>query len=156
MSLSQFFTSVEFYVLATVVAAAVIGLCAKPTSRGPARTHLLPGILSDTSDIPADGPALDITCREDGSVIIHRTGLEDITDAGAVSLAITVIGFDISIEERQVIADCGAPRSQVSFALDFLAPEYYHVRYNSDNTGLFAAFTLHVKPGIKIHKQLTR
>ncbi len=154
MDTAQFFTSTEFYVIATAAAAAVIGLCVKPVSRREAKTYLLAGTTE--AGIAPEPPALHLRCRNDGAVEITRTGLDNITDAGAISLAITVTGFDISIEERLVIADCGEPRNQATFILDFLAPEYYHIQYRSENTGLFSAFTLHVRPGIEIHKTLSR
>ena len=34
------------------------------------------------------------------------------------------------------------------FVLDFLAPEWYHIQYLNEHDGRFAAFTLHVRPGI--------
>lgn len=34
------------------------------------------------------------------------------------------------------------------FVLDFFAPEWYHIQYINEHDGRFAAFTLHVRPGI--------
>ncbi|MDE7025208.1 MAG: hypothetical protein K2O88_04925 [Paramuribaculum sp.] len=151
MGISDFFTSVEFYVIATVVAAAVLGLCVKPQSKGPVRQHLLAGRLRNGEH---KSPGLELMCREDGSVELLRTGVDDLTDAGAVSLAVSVSGFNITIKERVTLAECGEARNEALFVLDFLAPEYYHIRYESDDTSLFCAFTLHVRPGIKTRKEL--
>ena len=42
------------------------------------------------------------------------------------------------------------------FVLDFMAPEWYHVRYANSDTGEFCSFRLHVKPGIKMRRRLKR
>lgn len=153
MGITSFFTSVEFYVIATVVAAAVLGFCVKPSGKGPVRQHLLPGFLRQG---PGKQPGLDIRCREDGSVEILRTGLDGFTDASAASIAVNLSGFDVTITERLTPADCGEPRNEALFTLDFLAPEHYHIRYDNPDTNLFCAFTLHVRPGITTRKELNR
>lgn len=153
MGISEFFSSVEFYVIATVVAAAVLGLCVKPASKGPARQQLLAGILGKGE---RKDPGLEIRCREDGAVEMTRTGLEGLTDASAVSVAVNVAGFDVTIKERITGADCGEERNEAMFVLDFLAPEHYHIKYENEDTNLFCAFTLHVRPGIRSRKELNR
>ena len=35
------------------------------------------------------------------------------------------------------------------FVFNFMGPEYYHLRWNNHIGDRFAAFTLHVRPGIK-------
>ena len=155
MITASFFLSVEFYVMAAVAAAAVIGLCVKPASKGPASTHLLPGILCcDTDATGPQAPELHFRCAADGTVMLSRCGLSGITDSGAVSLAVTKTGFDLSIEERIVPADGGEPINMVLFTLDFLGQERYHIRYNSEPTGLFATFTLTNIPDMEITKLL--
>lgn len=139
--------------IATVVAAAVLGLCIKPSGKEPVRQHLLPGQLRKGAEV---SPGLDIRCREDGSVELLRTGLEGLTDASAASIAVNVSGFDVAITERLTPADCGEPRNEALFVLDFLAPEHYHIRYENPDTNLFCAFTLHVRPGITTRKELNR
>ena len=153
MSFSQFFTSVEFYVIATVLAAAIIALCIRPAAKGPAKQHLLGGHLLNG---PEKEPGIELECRDDGSVVLTRTGLENMTDAGAVSIAVNIAGGNMVINERLTYEDCGEPRNEAEFVLDFLAPDYYHVRYESESVNLFAAFTLHVRPGIKMRRELSR
>ncbi len=149
--------SVEFYVVAATVAAAVIALCSRPSSRGEARTHLLSGTLCDCEDANPNVQALDITCHEDRSVALTRRGLDGMTTSGAVSLAVTVIGFDITIEER-IVTDLrpGQPINTALFTIDFLASERYHIRYNSETTSGFIAFTLHNRPGMRVTKLLIK
>lgn len=147
-----FFHSTEFYVMLLVVAAAVIGVFAKPGQRGAARTHLLAGELSRSVD---DTPRVEVDCDDDGVVTLRRYGVQGVTESGAVSLAVTVIGFDVSIEERVVAGD-HADRSidTVTFRLDFLGCEHYHVKYNSEASSRFMAATVNNRPGFHSVKPL--
>ena len=40
------------------------------------------------------------------------------------------------------------------FHLDFLAPEWYHIRYESEQFSEHASLTLHVREGIRVVKSL--
>lgn len=139
------FQTVEFYVIAVLVAAMIVVLVARPASRGEARQYLLAGDLKACGD---DNSAITLTAHDDGSVTLTRHGIEGITSTGAVSLAVNVIGWDIVIEERlsEGFSD-DAPIDTAVFRLDFLAPERYHIRYNSDRTGRFVATPFHNRPG---------
>lgn len=154
MILLLLFNSVQFYVLAAVVAAAVVACCVKPSIKGEARTWLLAGTLCATDSDSSAAPAIDVRCMPDGKVMLTRRGLSGMTSGGAVSLAVTVAGFDISVEERVVTAIEGEPVDTALFTLDFLGRERYHLRYNSESTGLFVAFTLPVRPDMVLHKPL--
>lgn len=148
--------SVEFYVVAGSVAAAVVALSALPSRRGAAVLHLAAGELlpPDDSDNP-ESPAISAEVDRHGRVVVTRHGLHGITSDGAVSLAINVIGFDVKIEERLTPGSAaGTPIGQTRFTLDFFAPERYHISYNSEDAGLFAAFTLPIRPGIAITRPL--
>lgn len=148
----SWFNTVEFYVVAGTVAAAVVALAALPQRRGPAVQHLLAGDLADTGN-PA--PALLAQVDDRGRLLLTRTGLGGIHAAGAVSLAVTVTGFDIKIEERLTPGQAdSAPVDTACFTLDFLGAERYHISYNSDDAGLFAAFTITVRPGIHLTRPL--
>lgn len=151
------FNSVEFYVIAGAVAAAVVALSALPARRGPVREHLLAGELTD-SGLPDDAvePGLDVEVDDRRVVHIRRRGLRGIGDMGAASLAVSVSGFDILIEERLTPGRHNLERRDTAlFELDFLGPERYHIRYNSETAAVFAAFTLPVKEGIKISRKLS-
>ena len=149
------FQSLEFYVIATLVAAIIVGLAAKPSSRGEARQYLLAGDL--TFDDEYAQPAITLTTLDNGKVVLQRHAVEAMTTSGAVSLAITQIGTDITIEER--LSDgytADSPVDTATFYLDFMGAERYHIKYNSDATGLFAAFTFSNRPGYKTTKLLNR
>lgn len=142
-----FFHSTEFYVLLFVVAAAVIGLFAMPGKKGAAQTHLFRGQLSRSTD---DTPRVEIECGDDGTVILRRYGIEGITESGAVSLAVTVIGFDVSIEERLVEGQPGDMYiDTATFRLDFMGREHYHLKYNSTTSSRFVALTVNNRPGFR-------
>ncbi len=145
--------SVEFYVIAAVVAAAVVAFSARRGDEGPARQILLPGVLTKR-DEPA-GAMIELMCNDDGSVLLRRYGVEGVTMSGAVSLAVTVRGFDVKIKERIVE---GRPEDEpidtAAFILDFMGKEHYFISYTSDRAGLFAAMTLKNRPGNRIVKGL--
>lgn len=147
-----FFHSTEFYVILFVVAAAVVGIFARPGNRGAAVTNLIAGDLSVTPDTT---PRVEIDCGDDGTVTLRRYGVEGINTSGAVSIAVTLIGFDISIEERLVEGQPGDPDiNTATFKLDFLGHEHYHMKYNSQASSRFMAATISNRPGFHSVKPL--
>lgn len=145
--------SVEFYVIAVVIAAAIVAaMSIKPTT-GAVREILLGSTLS-TEDADAM-PSIELECREDGSVVLTRRGLRGITEAGAVSANISIKGFEVSIEERTVPGNPAySPAHAAVFILDFMGAEHYFISYRSSHEDLFAALTLHNRPGIRVSKAL--
>lgn len=157
MITASFLTSVEFYVIAAVVAAAVIGYSVSPGAKGESRKYLLAGTLCKVIDTPVAAPALKVTCLDNGDVLLTRSGISGVDDRGAVSLAVTVSGFDINIEEKIVTSASGGEAIDTAlFTFDFIGIERYHVHYNSPETGLFAAFTLNNRPGMQFSSPLSR
>ena len=196
----EFFRTVEFYVVATVVAAAVIIMSTRPSGSKPVQTRFARATSEPDSE-PSDAePSLEVSVRDDGMVVFTRHGLGRIREGTVVALAITVKGFDVTLKERITAAsshaermyarlesqDADASASDASsmcckstaldapehkdgiedfdktaasasshpvnmsavFVLDFFAPEWYHIQYINEHDGRFAAFTLHVRPGI--------
>lgn len=196
----EFFRTVEFYVVATVVAAAVIILSTRPSGSKPVQTRFARATFEPDSE-PSDAePSLEVSVRDDGMVVFTRHGLGRIREGTVVALAITVKGFDVTLKERITAAsshaermyarlesqDADASTSDASsmcckstaldapehkdgiedfdktaasasshpvnmsavFVLDFFALEWYHIQYINEHDGRFAAFTLHVRPGI--------
>ncbi len=155
------FKTIEFYVIISVVAAAVIAFATLPESKGEVKIHMLQGDLVtepdlDTVEVGPGHGRLICECHAGNIVTIRREGLHGVSTNGAVSLVVKVSGFDITIEER--VSTGSHPSSGVAtsaiFHLDFLAPEWYHIRYESEQYGEHAAFTLHVRDGIVLTKQL--
>ncbi len=152
--LLSIFNSVEFYVITVVVAAAIIAYASGGNSGGPVRQYLLPGVLTMSDE--GRSPAIELICCDDGSVVLRRHGLEGMTLSGAVSLAINVSGFDVKIKERTVPGKRGDSEriDTASFVLDFMGAEHYFISYTAEDAGLFAAVTLHNRPGIRVVKAM--
>ncbi len=145
--------SVEFYVIAAVIAAAVVAFSARRSDEGPVRQVLLAGVLAESDRVTS--PILELLCNDDGTVVLRRYGVEGVTVSGAVSLAITVRGFDVKIKERIVEGNPADEKIDTSsFILDFMAQERYFISYTSENAGLFAALTLKNRPGNRVVKSL--
>lgn len=152
----SFFQTTEFYVIATMAAAAVVAACMRPPSRGEAIERLLAGRLCDVAD-PDLSPHVTLTCDDSGAVLLTRSGLEGLSDECAVSVACTLVGDTLTVKERIVRSNRQSePVDTALFTLDFLCPGRYHVRYQSEQTGLFAAFPLTVRPGNTITRPLRR
>ncbi len=151
--MTAWFQSVEFYVIAAVVAAAIVGLSALPARRGAARHHTAPGDLLPEAT-PAE-PSLEARVDRDGRLVLVRTSLP--TDTIAASLSIEIAGFDVNIVERLTAGrDRPAESNAAMYVLDFFGAERYHFSFDSPQAGLFAAFTLPVRPGIRLSRPLTR
>ena len=162
-----FLHSTEFLVSLFVVAALLVGLIVKPSRRGQAETSFARGELYPDADTT---PRVEFRVAPDGTLEISRCGLTGLTSADSVSIAITRIGFDIDIQERIVrndharvrrdpAADLPAPfRGAFStpspygltdadavgraiFRITGLAPERYHIKYNSPAYSTFLAPT---------------
>lgn len=145
--IGSFFNTVEFYVILAVIAAAIVALSARPGSKGPVIEYLLAGELYPADD---EEPMVQINCLDTGAIAITRFGIAGINENGAISLAITKKGQDLFIEERLTPGSgFGLPTQVGLFTLKTLPPGRYHVKYNSDKTGLFAAFPLHITPGLR-------
>ncbi|MDE6197717.1 MAG: hypothetical protein K2F91_07630 [Muribaculaceae bacterium] len=153
MILTGIFQTVEFYVITAFVAAAVIAAVAMPSQKGAARTFFFSGILH--SEPQASEPAVTFTVDDDGRLVIDRFGLDGIGAGGAYSLAVTLIGFDVTIEERLTAGDRhGSPVTSATAVLDCFGAERYHFNYRSEATGRGAAFSLNIRPGNRIVRRL--
>lgn len=143
----------EFYVIMTVVAAAVLALCIRPTRREAAVTRTVSGwICPGDAGRNADAdPCIEIECLNNGNVLLKRTDVEHVGVTGSMTLTVTQTGFDLQIEERLTVG-AGLSENSVEdavFVFNFLAPERYHIHYVAYPGDRFAAFSLHVRPGIK-------
>ena len=153
--LLSIFTTTEFYVTVLVIAASVIAFAAMPAHRGEVREYLLGGKLTPATDTDSS-QLITVECQESGTVILTRKGLDPSLSPAAVSLAISVTGFDVTINERIVEGiDSGTPVEAV-FCLDFMGNDRYHIRYVSESSSRSCTLILHNRPGIKASKYLSR
>lgn len=150
------FQSVEFYVIATLVAAFVAGMALRPASRGEAVTRLLGATLTGDG-YGGDGTAsVEAIVGDDGRVSVIRRGLPPVASTGAVSAKVTVAGRDIRMEERVVYGRGEAAEADAAeFVLDFLIPDRYHLQYISESTGMSAAMTVNVRPGYRCRREMS-
>lgn len=150
----DFFHSTEFYVILFVVAASAVALAAKPAANGPVVERLLAGALRD-AESRAEVPEIEVVCGLDGDVVIYRRGLPPVV---AVSAAVEVKGFDITIRERLTASasDETVGGVEAVFVLDFLASERYHLRYESEATSAAATLTFRNTPGIDAVRPLLK
>lgn len=150
-----FFHSTEFFVIAAVVAALIVGFMALPSRRGEARQFFIEADVIDTGSDP-DVPSIEFICRDDGSVTLIRRGLEGVRTSGMVNLAVTTIGFDISIHERLVEGSTWDTHADTAIAtLDFMGAERYHIVYISDALSRIATLTVNNRPGFRASRPLT-
>lgn len=154
----SFFNSVEFYVIAVVTAAAIVGLCVRPEMKGEAKTFLISGDISD--DGTQKMPSIYIICNDDGTVDFIRYGIDAANGIPIANYFITVIGFDITVEERisythDIFAEHSAMRMKSSFIIDFLGTERYHLTFRNDSSENIAALYFRNTPGVHISKMLS-
>lgn len=146
----HFFHSTEFYVILFTFAAMIVGLLVKPGQRGQAETSFAEGILTADTQ-PADPtPRIEVKCLSNGDVAISRCALHGLTSSATVALAITRIGFDLTVEERITPGHYADPAiDRATFIIKGLANERYHLKYNSPSFSTFLATTLPNRPGIE-------
>lgn len=142
----MFYQSVEFYVIAAVIAAAIIAMAARPARTGPAVTRLLRAIPGPQLD---PQPQLRLIVDDHSNLILHRTGLPP---GMTVNMEVTLIGHDIAITEHLMPAADGAGSPSASIIIDFVGRDRYHLSYDAPQQSLFTAINFTVAPGQNITK----
>ena len=147
------FNTVEFYILTAFIAAAVIAFAAMPSQKSAARNFFYAGDLF--SDAEPSAPGIVAIVEDDGRLAIHRFGLQNIGMDGAYSIAVTIIGFDVTIEERLTAGtDVVGMATAGKVVLDCLGAERYHIHYRNEAMGRSAAFSLNIRPGNRVDRLL--
>ncbi len=147
-----------------MAAAAAVAALAIPRGHGPAETGFITAEL--TAEPGADtAPRVEFSTRADGALVIRRYGLEGLTAAATVALAVTRKGFDLAIEERVTPAPSSAaatldseppqPVNCATFILPGLTSERYHLKYNSDPTSSFCTLAWRNLPGFAATRPMT-
>lgn len=156
------FSSIEFYVICAVVAAAIVAYAALPQRRGAVRTFFFTGELHEATSPEAERicaglgvePAIRLRVDDHGVLVLERAGLAGMLTDGACNLAVKVSGFDVTVEERLTPGRRGWPAAAATARIDCLGPERFHFLYNSESTGRKTAFTLRIAPGNTIVRGL--
>ena len=149
--LSVSWDSTAVYIILLFVAAAFVAFCARPSRRGEARQKLYAGTLIEDFEVekPSDEPRIEVRCLEGAHVEFRRIGVEGLTSSGAVSWAFTFIAGDVDVRERVSNGYTGdRPMAGAYFTADMTGHEWYHIHWIDEESGLWAAFTLHVRPGL--------
>lgn len=149
--------TVEVCVLLLLVAAAVLTMAMRPGGKGPVENFFYGGTMLLTDSIE---PAVTLTIDDDYRATLMRRGLTGVNPEGAVSLAVTVAGSDITVEER-VTPGRPSPGTEcpdsAMFVLDCLPPfTRIHFRYDSPSSSRGASTTFTVKPGLSCVMPLVR
>lgn len=128
----EFFSSIEFYILAFAVAFAIVGITMKPSERGPAKTFFAHGFVDDN------------TTEEPGIIISYDGDMLRITHAGVdirdrhiqFNYAITIIGNDITVNERAAHSnepvDSLTDKIDITMTTERITPGRYHLKFTAD------------------------
>lgn len=155
-------SSTYTYILLLFVAAAFVAFVARPRDRGEAVKRLFAGTLLGFDELSGEGvrlsgPRLLVRCLEGGRVQFDRICVDGLTCSGAVSLAVTFKGKDVEILERDTPGyQSDEAMAGARFEIDMTGHEWRHIRWVDEDSGLWCAFTLHVRPGITMDLELKR
>lgn len=143
--------SVEFYVIAFVVAMALFTLLMGRRERGPATTAIEEFTISPSAD---DAPGfLELTSVDLNRVAVRRTGIPLTPDDEAFVVA-TRIDDKWQLVEKRTTRMRGITANFDAAAEFTLPPGRYHVRYDSEITGQWVTFTYHHRPDATSKTQL--
>lgn len=147
------FHSVEFYIILTVVAAAIIAVLARPSRRSAARSFLIPGQLL-TSPTSSE-PMVSVTVDDHANVHFLRTGICEITSSATLTLSATLIDHDLTLKQCVASGYANDPTvTAADYLIDFLGRDRYHIHYHDETTNLSCSFSLTVRPGISMQLAL--
>lgn len=147
------------YILLLFVAASFVAYVSRPRQRGEVVKKLFAGELLplEASDNPSETPRVTVNCGEGGKVTFTRIGVKGLTASGAVSLAVSFNGKDVEILERDTFGYPGdSPMLGAKFEIDMSGYEWRHIKWSDEDSGLWCAFTLHVREGISFEVPLKR
>lgn len=153
-------TSTYTYILLLFVAAAFVAFVARPRGHVEVVKRLYAGELIEEGGEPVaekSGPYLRVACGEGGKVVIERVNVEGLTESGAVSLAVTFKGKDVEILERVNPGyDSDRAVAGARFTIDMAGFEWRQVKWSDEESGLWCAFSLHIRQGIEFTVPLKR
>ncbi len=150
---------VETCVLLLIAAAAVVALSVRPPSVTPVEEFYYAGELVRGTGDGQPPPMLAVeSCN--GATVWRRCGFDrqPSADIEAVSIAVTLRGTEVTVEERIVTARCPSVDDSVVTVLFrpdcFVAGRTYRVRYNSSALSRSVTFTFIAGGGAVTHLPL--
>lgn len=153
-------SSTYTYILLLFVAAAFVAYIGRPRRHGEVVKRLYAGELLESFPDGTDGasgPVLRVECKENGRVVFGRFNVDRLTASGAVSIAVTVNGKDVEIIERDTAGYSDDPvMAGARFDVDLSGSEWRHIKWSDDDSGLWCAFSLHLRPGIAVTVPMKR
>lgn len=137
--MENLFTSVEFYIIAFVVAISIVGFMLHPSSKDSAITYYFKAELLPSQSVEQ---SLYVEALEDGNLkIIHR-GVHSEDDC-VNAIALSIIGSDLRIIEKQTpVATMDSPLYDVVYVIDKLRASRYHLYFDSQTTNSYATTSL--------------
>ena len=153
----NFADMIELWIaLGTVIAMAVLAATLKPQTRHEALTYFLRGAFEDGEGAYSGEPVIEVYVGDRGPVFTRR-GFGGLlrSEGSSVALAVTVAGSDITIKER-ITPGRGEEytESMVFDASPLRLRGNYHVHYVSDDLSRSTAFSLLIKPGVSVRREL--
>ena len=147
--LAAFIGSLEFYAIAFAVAVALIVVMMRPSDKGEAITFSARGVICDADG----GTGLTLTADSQGRLDWVRHGIRLESDDCQMACSVTVIGSDITITEKRAlgtIAEINPHQADVRFtSMQTLRPGRYHVRYEAEWAGEWAAGYMRIPTAIE-------
>lgn len=137
--------STEFFVMALMVAMAILALMFGQPNQGPATTIITTLALNPC--ITDDDGLIVLNAMPDGDVLLLRNGIP-LCDGDTVNIVVTVIGDKLKIVEKKgVISPSGTEiKTDGITTLTGVPIDRFHVRYESEITGQWALFTFTNRP----------
>lgn len=143
--LANFIGSTEFYVIAFVVAMALLALMMHPKERNAAITLLAVGESRPTAN---SEPMIEVEADRSGMLRLTRSVVTATSTDGTFAVAVKVSGSDIRITEKYTPKRGEALQAttyDVTYEIaNALHAGKYHIRYESDIDGFWAAGWLSV------------
>lgn len=144
----EFFSSVEFYIMAFVATFAIVGFLMKPAYKGSVLTYFSKGELNESDSQPKVG----IVYNVDGELIITRYGVYTDTLNCQFNYSIKVIGNDIIISEKKVIDNFYELRPctvDITMKTKAIRPGRYHIKIETEWSDQWAAGSIRVSEPFK-------
>lgn len=137
--MESFFTSVEFYVIAFIVAMTLAVFIMKPNEKGAAQTYFYTAQIMYSE---AKEQSLLVEALENGKmIIIHRMVNADENTIPAIALSI--IGNDIKIVEKQTPqAHPDMPFMDAVYIVDCIKGSKYHLHFDSQATTSYTSTSI--------------